>query len=600
MASLAIPAEAQSAWTPGEAATRGVGWLRAEHQAAGFGTVDETVAALHALGDAGIDPRAWTDGRGVSLLDALAPQAATFAYRDAASAGRLVAGLAAAGQNPRALGGLNPLALLQSHYDPGRGLYGGATATPTDQAWALLALVAAREEAPAAVVDRLLAWQREDGGWAGSSGASDVETTALIVSALIRAGVPRSRPALGWATGFLSRSQLGAGGFGRDPRCGCLPDARSTARAIQAVLLLDQDPLSGGWQRPAGSPADWLRLRQAADGGMALFGFGAPDATSTALSISAFLGRPPGAPAVAPAVRSGVLWLRSRQTPGGGYAPEGGVPDVEMTLETVYALAAAGALDPPPPTGHGSTLGYLAAHAPRATALDLGRLIVAVVALGGNPHQLDSDDLVARLESLYSPSDGAYGARASDQAWALLGLAAIHRPPPLAAVARLIELQAPDGGWRPAVMAASDSVTTALAIQALAAVGDNGDARARALSYLRARQQPDGGFAAAVGVKVSSTRATAAALQALRAASEIADGPAWTQHALPANASPLTANTPPRAILDWQGGDGGFPLQPDFVEADPLATAQAVAALGGRSQPIAFTLVRIFLPLVSH
>lgn len=597
---MVVPAAAQSAWTPGEAAARGVGWLHVEHWSVGFGTVDEAVTALHALGDAGIDPRAWTDGRGVTLLDALAPQAEALARRDAASAGRLVAALAAAGQNPRALAGLNPLALLQSHYDPGRGLYGGATATPTDQAWAILALVAAREEAPAAVVDKLLAWQRDDGGWAGPSGASDVETTALVASALIRAGVPRDRPALGWATSFLSRSQGGAGGFSRDPRCGCLPDARSTARAIQAVLLLGHDPLSGGWNRPAGSPADWLRLRQDPDGGMTLFGFGAADPTSTALSISALLGRPAGAPAVAPAVRSGVMWLHGRQTPEGGFAPEGGIADVEMTLETVYALAGAQALDTPPSTGHTSTLSYLAAYAPRATALDLGRLIIAVVALGGDPRQINDDDLVARLESLYNPASGAYGSRVPDQAWALLALAATHRSLPPAAIGRLVELQTPDGGWRPTATSAPDTVTTALAVQALAVGGGRDDARARALSYLRARQQPDGGFAATYGVRASSTRATAAAIQALRAVGEAADGPAWTQHALLADASPLIANTPLRAVLGWQGMNGGFPLQPGFAEADPLATAQAVAALGGRPQPAAFAVVRIFLPLVSH
>ena len=597
---MAVPAAAQSAWTPVEAAARGVGWLRVEHRSVGFGTVDETVAALHALGDAGIDPRAWTDPRGVTLLAALAPQAEAFARRDAASAGRLVAALAAAGQNPRALAGLNPLALLQSHYDLGRGLYGGATATPIDQAWAILALVAAREEAPTPVVEKLLAWQRDDGGWAGPGGASDVETTALVASALIRAGVPRDRPALGWATGFLSRSQVGSGGFSRDPHCGCLPDARSTARATQAVLLLGHDPLSGGWNRSAGSPADWLRLRQDLDGGMTLFGFGAADPTSTALSISALLGRPPGAPAVAPAVRSGAMWLRSRQTPDGGYAPEGNVADVELTLETVYALAGAHALDILPAAGHASTLGYLAAHAPRATAIDLGRLIIAVIALDGNPRQLGGDDLVARLDALYNPASGAYGLRVPDQAWALLALAATHQTPPAAAVARLVGLQAYDGGWGPASTADPDTVTTALAVQALAAVGGGDTAVAHALNYLRGRQQPDGGFAAALGVRGSSTRATAAAIQALRAAGEVADGAAWTQHALPTDASPLIANTPLRAVLGWQGMDGGFPLQPGFAEADALATAQAVAALGGRPQPVAFSLVRIFLPAVSH
>lgn len=597
----AATAQAGIAWTAEEAAWRAVGWLRGRQSAdGGFGDASTTVAVLHALGDAGENPSAWRSVQGVSILDYLTLRADEFAQRDAASAGRLVVALAASGQDPRAFAGFSPLSRLQAHYDPTRGVYGGSVGTPLDQAWALLALAAARETAPDGVGAKLLAWQNSDGGWSGASGKSEVEVSALALAALATVGYGPGDPDIGWGTSFLSRSQAQTGGLTRGVGCGCQADARSTARATQAILVVDRDPLTSGWLKPGGSPPDWLRIRQADDGGVPLTPFVQPDTLTTAYAVSALLGRPLAVRGRVPATRSALAWLRPRLMPDGGFAPIGTASDPDFTLDAVFALAALGQTPadwqrPGAPT----TLDYLAAHAPRSTAQTLGRLIIGVVALGGDPRRVQSADLLRRLDAFYSADTGAYGTTTLDTVWALLALAAVHRPPPDKAIAYLASRQADDGGWRARDGLPTDTVTTALALQALATAQAQPGAMARGRAYLAQRQQPDGGFAASAQATVSSTMATAAALQALALLGERADGPAWTKHALDARLSALPAWTPPRALLAWQNADGGFRLQSDFAETDPLATVLAVPALAGRWQPLAHEPRQVFLPLIT-
>ena len=598
MLGLGLPAaQAQLSSSPEDAARRAVAWLRPLQNAdGGYGDVAQTAVVLHALGDADVDVAQWRNRLGVSILDYLAIRANEFAQGSPANAGRLIVALVASGQDPRSFGGVNLLARLQDQFDPSRGRYGGRNATVVDQAWALLALTAAREPAPEAVVQGLLDAETPDAGW-GVTGQPDVETTALVIAALIGVGVPQDAPALSRGVSVLSLAQTAMGGFGRAPGCGCAADALSTARAVQAILLTGRDPLATGWRRSGGLPTDWLRFQQDLDGGLSRVSFGYPDPVSTAYGISALLGRPLPPRGRAPATRSALAWLELRQT-AEGFAPAGTTPDVDFTLDALYALTATA----PPRDGwqggdRAALLDFLAAYAPRSTAAGLGRLILGVVALGGDPRRFNGVDLLRRLDAFYTVDQGAYGETAPDQAWALLALAAVHQAPPRPALDRLASLQASDGGWRPRPTSDPDTVTTALAIQALGTVRGYDQPRQRGRTYLLQRLQPDGGLSMAAGLYTSSTRATAAGLLALASLRESPASPAWTRHAVRLDASALPANNPLRFLLAAQNGDGGFRPQLDFPETDPLATVAALAALAGRPQPVAWETLRLYLPL---
>ena len=589
-------AQAQLSSSPEDAARRAVAWLRPLQNAdGGYGDVGQTVTVLHALGDADADVVQWRNRLGVSILDYLKPNADEFARSNPSNAGKLIVALVASGQDPRDFGGVNLLARLQDQYDPSRGRYGGRTATVVDQAWALLALAAAREPAPEAVVQALLDAETPEGGW-GATGHPDVETTALVIAALISAGLPVDAPALNRGVSVLGLAQTSTGGLARAPACGCAADALSTSRAVQAILLTGRDPLATGWRRSGGLPTDWLRLQQDLDGGLSRTSFAYPDLVSTAYGISALLGRPLPPQGRAPATRSALGWLGLRQAPG-GYAPAGTTAEVDFTLDALFALTATAAPLDGWQGDRAAVLDFLAAYAPRSTAAGLGRLILGVVALGADPRNFNGVDLLRRLDAFYTADQGAYGDTAPDQAWGLLALAAVHRTPPAAALGRLVSLQTADGGWRPRPTSEPDTVTTALAIQALGTAPGYDQPRQRGRTYLLLRLQPDGGLSMASGLYVSSTRATAAGLLALASLRESPANAAWTRHATRLEDSSLPANNPFRFILAMQNADGGFRPRPDFPETDPLATVAALAALAGRPQPVAWEILHLYMPL---
>ncbi|MCW5852876.1 MAG: hypothetical protein KIT87_22585, partial [Anaerolineae bacterium] len=543
-----------------------------------------------------VDVHQWRNRLGGSILDYLQPRADEFARSSPTNAGKLIVALVASGQDPRSFGSVNFLARLQDQYDPSRGRYGGRAGTVADQAWALLALAATREPAPEAVAQALLVAETPEAGW-GATGRPDVETTALVLAALISAGLPVDAPALNRGVSVLGLAQTATGGFARAPGCGCAADALSTARAVQAILMTGRDPLTTGWRRAGGLPTDWLRFQQDLDGGLSRVSFGHPDPVSTAYGISALLGRPLPPQGRAPATRSALGWLGLRQI-GGGFAPAGTTPDVDFTLDALFALTAtASPLDRWQGGDRAALLDLLAAYAPRSTAAGLGRLILGVVALGGDPRNFTGVDLLRRLDAFYSAGPGVYGDTAPDQAWALLALAAVHRLPPRAALDRLTNLQTADGGWRPRPTSDPDTVTTALAIQALGTVAGYDQPRQRGRTYLLLRLQPDGGLSMASGLYVSSTRATAAGLLALASLRESPASAAWTRHAVRLEASALPANNPFRFLLAMQNADGGFRPQPDFPETDPQAAVAALAALAGRPQPVTWELLHLYMPL---
>ncbi len=582
-------------------ARRALDWLASiQNPDGGYGDVATTLAVLRAVADGGRSAATWQRAVGPSILTYLAPRLAAYADRDTVSAAQAIVALVAAGEDPHTFAGANLVRRLQAHFDPTAGLYEGRFGTPLDQAWALLALAAAHEPLPPTVVSRLAVAQESDGGWPPTDGApSDVETTTLAVAALVAAGQDPASLNLRLAVSFISWSEANDGGVSRSPTCACAPDALSTTRAIPAILLLGFDPYGDGWYRPYGAPPQWLARAQRLDGAVALAPGGPPNVRATAYAVTAWMGRPLVPRGRGAALSAGLDWLRRQQRDDGGFSARGDASDTDLTVEALFALAAAGQDAHTWHAASGATpLDYLASQPLPATAANAARLSLAVQAHGGDPRAFGGHDLLQHLAAFLDASQGVYGQTTLDQAWALLALAALHLSPPPKAVEHLIALQGDDGGWAPRPGVASDTPTTALAVQALVATNGIYTVRDRARAYLTARQLPFGGFASMAGETAVSTRATVAALQALIALREDPRQSPWIQHAGPPDGSPLPSHNPIEALLALQDASGAFHPQDGFAELDAFATAQALVALAGRAQPVRGQTMRLFLPLV--
>src|SRR5207237_10574103 len=139
---------------------------------------------------------------------------------------------------------------LRATYAPATGAYhtsareGFSTGEPNtiNQLWSILGLAAALQPVPQKAIDFLVSLQERDGGWGFGSGG-DVDTTALVIQALIAAGVAPDGPKVLEGLAFLRRSQAPSGGWAS---FGALsPD--STAVAIQALDAAGYVPAPAAW-----------------------------------------------------------------------------------------------------------------------------------------------------------------------------------------------------------------------------------------------------------------------------------------------------------------------------------------------------------------
>lgn len=287
------------------------------------------------------------------------------------------------------------------------------------------------------------------------------------------------------------------------------------------------------------------------------------------------------------AAQAALGWLIGRQADNGSFPGF----DAGASADAVFAIAAVGS-DPNGVLKNGnSPVSYLgtqaAGYASKSTAA-AAKLLLAVVAAGKDPLDFGGRNLVALLVEQYDPRTGRYGGDMTGHTFALLALASTGQPIAREVIAGLNQAQLADGGWSFDGNAAtgSDTNTTALALQALAAAGATGGSSSRALDYLRSQQNADGGFPYS---KVSSfgsdsdANSTALVLQALVAAGQ--DPRAWAQ----------SGGDPIDALLRFQNASGAFRYQAALPDDNDLATAQAIPALLLKS----FPLKRVSLPPVS-
>src|SRR5215207_2417263 len=259
MAQEATPdAVAESAaMSPVEAASA---WLREQQDASGGfiglsgepdpGTTTDAVIALYAAEQH--DPAA-----AASLDAALGylereENGAVYAATGPGQAAKLALAAVTGGRDPRHFAGLDLVAAMTAPLatpvpDGIGGIYGDDL---YDHALVLIALTAAGEAVPDAVLEPLRTAQGEDGGWAfdGSTvpGAADSNTTALVIQALVAAGYGDD-PMVDRALAFLSTLQAPDGGFAYGPADPLIADANSTALVLQALIAAGENPASRDW-----------------------------------------------------------------------------------------------------------------------------------------------------------------------------------------------------------------------------------------------------------------------------------------------------------------------------------------------------------------
>jgi hypothetical protein len=300
---------------------------------------------------------------------------------------------------------------------------------------------------------------------------------------------------------------------------------------------------------------------------------------AVALAIALLAALPPVALAqTAPAAQTNALrWMQSQQQPDGSF-PGFGPGD---TADAVMAVVASGE---PLDAYATSPVEYLKGEAAAYAASGVGgaaKLALAAVAAGEDPGAFGDVNLLAELGKAYDPQTGQYGPDVYGHALALLAIRAAGATPPEPAVARLLDLQLDDGGWSfdGTAETGSDTNTTSVALQALAALREGDAARATALAYLKGQQNDDGGFPYSQSSQfgnATDANSTAAALQALAAAGEDPAAAEWAPG----------GNTPLDALVALQNSSGAFRYQAAQGDDNPLATYAAVLGLAGAALPV--------------
>lgn len=230
----------------GTATLRALEWLHTQQRTDGSfdtrGTV--TADAVYVIALAGQDPAgpAWTRG-GISALAALEAKIPTLVGGSGdreADAGKAARAAVAAGRDPRAFGGYDLVARIQSFYDPTTGRYHPTHLFRNDLA--ILGLAAAGEAIPDLARQALVNAQGPSGGWGWASPSTpDMDTTGLTMCALVAAGHPREGSEFARATAFMAGWQFADGSL-PDKSIATTGNSNSTALAIQGLLAAGRDP----------------------------------------------------------------------------------------------------------------------------------------------------------------------------------------------------------------------------------------------------------------------------------------------------------------------------------------------------------------------
>jgi len=236
---LAAPVSAQNNIAPVDKA---ITWVLDQQQSdggfAGFsgesdpGATIDAIFAMVAAQSIGVNADTET---AVNYLES-GDVALVYAQTSAGSAAKLALALAATGNDPHDFNSVDPLSIVE--VGAGLGMIGLG---PYDHAFSILALAATGTPVPQLAINTARDSRLEDGSWSfdgtATSGAGDTNTTAMMVQALVAAGV--ANELVTDATDYLIASQNDDGGFPYQP--GAESDANSTALVIQALIAANEE-----------------------------------------------------------------------------------------------------------------------------------------------------------------------------------------------------------------------------------------------------------------------------------------------------------------------------------------------------------------------
>ncbi|MFI8487845.1 prenyltransferase/squalene oxidase repeat-containing protein [Streptomyces rubrogriseus] len=434
--------------------------------------------------------------------------------------------------------------------------------------------VGGHEEAVAEARAYLAKTQREDGAFPGYTGATagSVYATAYAAQALHGLGdTERADAAVGW----LSRQQLGGGGFGFEEGA-TDPAPYPTSAAVLAGTHTSLATLTTKKAEPTDPPTSQPPTSQ-------------PPTTEP--------GTPP--PGVGPDLKNGVAYLadaaRLKQGHYHLFDPKSLEADFGLTIDTAYALAATGLdnntlrgivdfIDGGGEDGAGKSIrDYTGVGTAYAQGGAIGKTALLAQAVGRDARDFAGLDLIAALEKgtcakstlpkrgCAAKGNYTYAESVFKQSLGVMAqLRAGEKEAAQEPLAYLVSLQQDNGAWPSLIPSSGDSDvdSTAIAAMALDMAGGAEAEQAvdRALAWLASRQLPGGGFPGTVGISVNSTglAVQGLSLDASRYADEIAGGRKF--------------------LAGQQNADGGFNTSADGQRGSDLrASAQAVSGATGIS-----------------
>ncbi len=481
-----------------------------------------------------------------------------------ARAGQLLTAVAAANLDPRHFGPDDSDLIYQInlYFDPGTGIFGQATSDNVmDQVWAIIGLSAANVDIPEEAARWLANVQGEDGSWNDGYG-SYLDTTPYAMLALLASGNYSSdSPEILSAIAFMQNEQNSDGGW--QTQWDTITNASTTSAMLQTIAAMNDLPMGANWQQEGGNPYTTLSALQQDNG---MIGGDYANAYSTADALIGLSGRPVFNLGTLVKVNQAFDFLFNIQTNTGGW------DDLQQTSDAILAIFTAG-WDPTSVMADGHNpvvaLGALVASDISDSPEVIAKTIQAAHVSNLDPQNINGVDLVDTLNSTFNSDTSMFGGPGStvDQAYGILGLAAAGHELPNGVNASLIALQNVDGGWPTSAGGDSSALPTALAIQALMALGETPDSTEiqSALSYLVNSQFPDGGW--------GDSLSTAEVIMALNILGQTPD--TWITE---------QGHTPITALIQYQNAKGAFVLDWRTAAADFSATTAALRSLFSGSE----------------
>ena len=234
----------------GDAARRGADWIADQQEEDGgfFSSgqrADQTAETLAAMIAGGV-----TTERPVNRAVAYLRKNAAAGATRGAYTGRIVAGLVAAGENPRSFAGTDFVAKLDEQYDEGSGAYD--TENLFTNLMGANGTLAAKGALPAQAIAYIKDNACSNGGFGFENGCAegpDVDTSAWVINVFAAAG-RRDDPAVASAKTYILSVQRDDGGFGFTADKSTSAD--STGLVASAIQALGERTTKAPWRQDDG------------------------------------------------------------------------------------------------------------------------------------------------------------------------------------------------------------------------------------------------------------------------------------------------------------------------------------------------------------